>query len=51
MKTTKTKSTTKKTNCQKQRVLNNEDNELHSLSHRKALMDHYRRKYIDKVEQ
>ncbi len=51
MKTTKTKLTTKKVNWQKQRVLNNEDNELHSLSHRKALMDHYRRKYIDKVEQ
>ena len=51
MKTTKTKLTTKKVNWQKQRVLNNEDNELHSLSHRKALMDHYRRKYIDKIEQ
>jgi hypothetical protein len=51
MNQTKTKPATKKTNWQKQRAMNNEDNELHSLSHRKALMDHYRRKYIDKVEQ
>lgn len=47
----KPKPATKKVNWQKQQVLNNEDSELHSLSHRKALMDHYRRKYIDKVEQ
>jgi hypothetical protein len=51
MNQTKTKPATKKTNWQKQRVLDNEQYDPTTIPFRKALMDHYRRKYIDKVEQ